>query len=188
LSDLLFPSPRGHPQEMGVYCGRSFSEKNGEQADYRLALLRRNKFEDVIAKLAAGVGHPDVRGMFEMIGTAKTYPQVENIAQRGLGPAGLMEFSRFDHGDVLRKAHGEKAPRVFRFLIGNLLIMKMVEHVPDAVSCAPVTILVDGRADGVHLSYDTMMSVLAPCGNAEALKTAKELDAKIEALLNNAAK
>jgi len=126
--------------------------------------------------------------MFEMIGTAKTYPEVENIVQRGLGPAGLMEFSRFDHGDVLRKARGEKAPRVFRFLIGNLLIMKMVEHVPDAGSCAPVTILVDGRADGVHLSYDTMMSVLAPCGNADALKTAKELDAKIEALVNNAAK
>jgi uncharacterized protein (DUF302 family) len=90
---------------------------------------------------------------------------------------------------VLRKAHGEKAPRVFRFLIGNPLIMKkMVEHVPDAGSYAPVTILVDARADGVHLSYDTMTSFLAPYGNAEALKTAKELDAKIEALLNDAAK
>jgi hypothetical protein len=33
-----------------------------------------------------------------------------------------------------------------------------------------------------------MMSFLAPYGNAEALKTAKELDAKIETLLNDAAK
>jgi uncharacterized protein (DUF302 family) len=155
----------------------------------RFSVTSSNKFEDVIAKLAAGVGHPDVRGMFEKIGAAKTYPEVENIVQKGLGPTGLMEFFRFDHGDVLRKAHGEKAPRVFRFLIGNPLIMKkMVEHVPDAGSYAPVTILVDARADGVHLSYDTMTSFLAPYGNAEALKTAKELDAKIEALLNDAAK
>jgi uncharacterized protein (DUF302 family) len=74
-------------------------------------------------------------------------------------------------------------------LIGNPLIMKkMVEHVPDAGSYAPVTILVDERADGVHISYDTMVNFLEPYGNVEALKVAKELEAKIEALLNNAAK
>jgi hypothetical protein len=76
-----------------------------------------------------------------------------------------------------------------RFLIGNALIMKkMVEHVPDAGSYAPVTILVDERADGVHLSYDTMASFLETYGNAEALKVARELDAKVEELLTAAAK
>ena len=39
----------------------------------RFSVTSSNKFEDVIAKLAAGVGHPDVRGMFEKIGAAKTY-------------------------------------------------------------------------------------------------------------------
>ena len=43
--------------------------------------------------------------------------------------------------------------------------------------------LVDERADGVHLSYDRMASFLKPYGNAEALKVAKDLDAKVEALL-----
>src|SRR5207249_974456 len=32
----------------------------------------------------------------------------------------------------------------------------MAKHVPDAGSYAPVTILVDERKDGVHLSYDRM--------------------------------
>jgi hypothetical protein len=41
--------------------------------------------------------------------------------------------------------------------------------VPDAGSYAPVTILIDERPDGVHLSYDRMGSLLAPYGNAEAL-------------------
>jgi len=46
---------------------------------------------------------------------------------------------------------------------------------------------VDERPDGVHLSYDRMASLLAPYKNAAALKVARELDAKVEALLASAA-
>jgi hypothetical protein len=64
---------------------------------------------------------------------------------------------------------------------------RMTEHVPDAASYAPVTILVDERADGVHLSYDRMASVLAPYNNEAALAVARDLDAKVETLLTAAA-
>jgi hypothetical protein len=51
--------------------------------------------------------------------------------------------------------------RIIRLVIGNPLIMKeMAKHVPDAGSYAPVTVLVDERADGVHLSYDELLSPL----------------------------
>jgi hypothetical protein len=40
----------------------------------------------------------------------------------------------------------------------------------------------------VHLSYDRMASFLASYGNADSLKVAQELDAKVEALLAAAAK
>jgi hypothetical protein len=50
-----------------------------------------------------------------------------------------------------------------------------------------VTVLVDERADGVHLSYDRMASILSPYQNADALKVAQELDAKVEALLASSA-
>jgi len=77
---------------------------------------------------------------------------------------------------------------MIRFVIGNPLIMReMAKHVPDAGSYAPVTVLVDERADGVHLSYDRMASLLAPYKNAAALNVARELDAKVEALLASAA-
>jgi uncharacterized protein (DUF302 family) len=155
----------------------------------RFSVTSSKKFEEVVAKLAAGVGHPDMRAMFAKIGAAKTYAEVEEAIQPGLGPTGLMEFMRFDHGEVVRKDRGEKTARVMRFLIGNPLVMKkMVEHVPDAGSYAPTTVLVDERADGVHLSYDTMASFLETYGNAEAMKVARELDAKMEALLTAAAK
>lgn len=62
----------------------------------------------------------------------------------------------------------------------------MAKHVPDAGSYAPVTVLIDERPDGVHLSYDRMASFLKAYGNAEALKVAKDLDEKVEALVASA--
>jgi hypothetical protein len=64
---------------------------------------------------------------------------------------------------------------------------EMAKRVPDAAAYAPVTILVDERADGVHLSYDSMESLLAPYGSKEVLAVARDLDAKIKALLERAA-
>jgi uncharacterized protein (DUF302 family) len=97
-------------------------------------------------------------------------------------------FAEFDHGAVVRKGTGRATPRMIRFVIDNPLIMReMAKHVPDAGSYAPITILVDKRADGVHLSYDRMASLLAPYNTSEALKVARELNAKVEALLVSAA-
>ena len=39
----------------------------------------------------------------------------------------------------------------------------------------------------MHLSYDRMTSFLSPYENLDALKVARELDSKVERLLNNAA-
>ena len=75
-----------------------------------------------------------------------------------------------------------------RLVLGNPSIMRrMAEHVPDAGSYAPVTVLIDERSGGVHLSYDRMASFLATYQNAEALKVARELDATIETLLASVA-
>lgn len=60
-------------------------------------------------------------------------------------------------------------------------------HAPDAGSYAPVTIMIDKRAEGVHLSYDRMASFLALYGNEAALVVARDLDSKIETLLREAA-
>ena len=49
------------------------------------------------------------------------------------------------------------------------------------------TVLVDERADGVHLSYDRMASFLAPYGNRDALEVARNLDRKVEDLLRQPA-
>ena len=80
----------------------------------------------------------------------------------------LVEFLRLDPGAVFRKDPAAKAFKMVRIIAGNPLIMKrMAERVPDAASYAPITILVSERLDGVHLSYDSMSSYLAPDGEAQ---------------------
>ena len=84
---------------------------------------------------------------------------------------------------------GRRPRKILRFVLGNPLILsQMAKYVPDAASYAPVTVLIDERPDGVHLSYDRMASCLAPYGNFEALRVARELDAKVEAMLMDVAR
>jgi len=154
----------------------------------RFNLVTRKSFQDVLRALDAMIGHPHMDEFREAVGETTTKSKMEDVIQSALGPSGFMEFARFDHGGVVHKGESGNYPEVFRLVIGNPLIMReMVKHVPDAGSYAPVTILIDERPDGVHLSYDRMASFLGPYQNAEALKVAKDLDAKVESLLASAA-
>src|SRR5579863_2984934 len=149
----------------------------------RWSVISSRPFEKIVSALEAVVG----RSKMSEISSAKSYPDLEQIVQGAIGKSGFMEFVRFNLGAVLRMASGQDTPKILRVVIGNPLIMKeMAKHVPDAASYAPVTVLIDERPDGVHLSYDRMATYLAPYGNAQALKVAKDLDSKIEALLKEA--
>jgi len=105
------------------------------------------------------------------ISAARTDSELQKIVQAATGSSALMEFTRFDLGEVLRKELGSGGPQSLRLVVGNPVIMKqMVKFVPDAGSYAPVTILVDERPDGVLISYDEIASFLTSYGNAEALQ------------------
>jgi hypothetical protein len=158
----------------------------------RRVLVSSRKFEDIIGAIDKAVGHPDMRAFWKEISATSTYPEMEAVIQRAIGPSGLMEFLRFDHGQFLRKAQNQAAPvakpRIVRLVVGNpLIMMAMAKHVHDAGSYAPVTLLIDEREDGVHLSYDTMASYLGIYAQPDALKVAHELDAKVESLMTSAA-
>jgi uncharacterized protein (DUF302 family) len=154
----------------------------------RFSVTSSKRFLEVVAAIDAKIGHPDMTAFRKAIGAAKNLAEVKEIVQAALGPSGFMEFMRFDLGEVLRKEQGS-APQVLRVVMGNPLIMKeMVKVTPDAGSYAPVTVLIDEREDGIHLSYDRMASFLAPYGNEESLKVARDLDAKVESLLTAVAR
>jgi uncharacterized protein (DUF302 family) len=154
----------------------------------RFTIVSSRPFDEVVRRLTATVGHPDTNAFHDAIGSATDAAELEKVVHGSVGSSGLMEFARFDAGEILRKTQGGHGPRILRLVVGNPLIMKeMARTVPDAASYAPVTILVDERADGVHLSYDSMASLLAPYGSQSALAVAMELDAKVESLLKTSA-
>ena len=150
----------------------------------RFSVTSSKPFAVVVAAIKGSVGQPDMVEFAKLTRGSGSFAELERTVQAGLGKTGLMLFMELEHGAILRKETGRDTPKIVRLLIGNPLIMKeMAKHVPDAGSYAPVTILVDERPEGVRLSYDRMVSFLAPYENAEALAVARDLDSKIENLL-----
>jgi len=153
----------------------------------RFSLITSKPLDDVIAVINAGIGHPEMAQFWISTQRTNSAANLESTIEKAVGKTGLMLFAAFDHGSVISRTTGRES-RIVRFVIGNPLIMKeMAKHVPDAGSYAPVTVLVDERADGVHLSYDRMASLLAPYKNSSALEVARALDMKVEDLLQRAA-
>jgi hypothetical protein len=154
----------------------------------RFSVVSSRPFEEVIARLTATIGQPDMPAFQKAVAAAADLAELQSVVEGAVGPSQLMEFARYNVGAILCKARGAPGPRVLRLVVGNPLIMKeMVEPVRDAASYAPVTLLIDERPDGVHLSYDTMASFLAPYGSEAALAVARDLDTKIVNLLEIAA-
>ena len=154
----------------------------------RFSVTSSKPFDVVVAAIKASIGHPNIAELWQATQLATTAAELEAAIQPTLGATGLMEFAEFDHGMIVRKGTEHHTSRIIRLVLGNPLIMKeMARHVPDAGSYAPVTVLVDERSDGVHISYDRMASFLAPYGNPDALSVARDLDAKVEHLLQQAA-
>ena len=155
----------------------------------RVNIVTTEPFDTVVARIDAQIGHPDMAAFRKNLSAAQNEAEMKKVVDPLTQPNGLMEFTRFDHGQVLQKENGTAKPRILRIVAGNPLIMKeMVKHVVDAGSYAPITILIEERPDSVRISYDRMASYLAPYGNSDALKVARELDAKVERILTAAAK
>lgn len=154
----------------------------------RFSVHTSKPFEAVVAALKAGVGRLDLAAFAKASKSDGTFAELEEVINRDMGKTGLMLFLEFDHGAVIRKETGLDKPKIVRLVIGNPLVMKkMAKHVSDAGSYAPVTVLVDEREHGVHVSYDRMVSFLAPYKSREALTVARGLDDKIEKLITDAA-
>ena len=153
----------------------------------RHSLVSTRPFAEVVSRLTATIGRPDMHAFHGALTAATTVDDLTAVVHQAIGASGLMEFIRFDAGEVLRKERGGQGPQILRLVVGNPLIMKeMAKAVPDAAAYAPITILVDERADGVHLSYDSMESLLGPYGSQSALAVARDLDSQVLRLLEGA--
>ena len=154
----------------------------------RWSITSQKPFDAVLAAVGGAIGKPNMIEFASKMAAATSYAEMQKVVQGSISAIGLMEFMRLDQGAVLAKAGVKGNPKSVRLIMGNPLIMQsMARHIPDAGSYAPVTVLIDQRPDGIHVSYDEMASFLGPYGNAEALEIARDLDAKVRGLLESAA-
>jgi hypothetical protein len=58
-------------------------------------------FEEVLAAVDAAVGHLDLNEFRRTLGSTTIYAAMEKTIREIVGPSGLMEFIRFDHGEIL---------------------------------------------------------------------------------------
>lgn len=151
----------------------------------RLSTVSNRSFEQIVRTLTSTIGRPNLQVFQSAAAAARTVAEFETIVHAATGASGFMELARFDSSGFRRKERGGLGPRILRLVLGDPIIMReMARTVPDAAPYAPTTILIDERPDGVHLSYDSVASLIAPFRSRFALSLANELDAKIEGMLD----
>ncbi|WP_442932207.1 DUF302 domain-containing protein [Mycobacterium sp. 050134] len=98
-----------------------------------------------------------------------------------VGPSGFMLFALLDHGAWIAKAGIER--KVMRVIVGNPLIaITMLRHDVSAGLFAPVELLLTDEGTGSSLTYVKPSSLMVVEPNAELLRAAEQLDAKLAAL------
>ena len=96
----------------------------------RFSLTTSKPFDEVVAVLNAGIGHPDMVEFGRSTHDARSFAELKSAVEKGLSKVGLMLFMQLDQGAVMRKELGRGVPKIVRLIIGNPLIMKeMAKHV-----------------------------------------------------------
>ena len=90
----------------------------------RVTLVSSEPFDTVVARIDAQIGHPDMAAFREKFSAAQNEAEMKSVIDPVTKPNGIMEFTRFDLGEVLRKESGADTPRILRIVAGNPLIMK----------------------------------------------------------------
>jgi uncharacterized protein (DUF302 family) len=152
----------------------------------RFSVATSKPFNQVMAALRSALEQPNMGEFIKSTRGTATLAERGHEIHREAPQKGLIIFMELDQAEILRRETGPGGPKIIRLLIGNPLITKeIVKLVPEAGSYTPVTVLVDQRPDGVHLSYDRLASLLSDCRVPEALAAARDLDSRIESLLRD---
>jgi hypothetical protein len=152
----------------------------------RFSVVSSKPFNRVMAALRSSLEQPNMWKFIKTTRGTPTLVELDHEIHRDGPQKGLIIFMELDQAEILRREIGPDAPKITRLLIGNPLITKeIVKLVPEAGSYTPVTVLVDQRPDGVHLSYIRLASLLSDCRIPGALTAARDLDSRIESLLRD---
>ena len=154
----------------------------------RHEFLSTRSFDEVLAAVHAGLGHPDFAALVHRLALETDWDSYQSAVAAETGTSGLMVFLELDLGGVVMRDPAGNRLREVRIIAGNPVTMSsLVRTSPEAGAFAPVTILVFERPDAVHLRYDTLYSSVGDDLDVEARARAKHLDESVLSLLAGAA-
>ena len=78
---------------------------------HRLSTVSQRPFEDVVSRLTAGIGRPDILMFNRALASAATLGDREKVVQTAVGSSNLMEFARFDVGEGPTKGTRRTRPQ-----------------------------------------------------------------------------
>jgi uncharacterized protein (DUF302 family) len=144
-------------------------------------------FDDVVASVEAGLGHPDFRAESEELRSAATWEEFQAIVARNTGRAGLAVFLQLDFSVALRADPEAESRRIVRIIAGNPVTMSsLVRGTPEVGASVPVTILIFEDGPVVRVQYDSVASALGPDAALDTVRRASALDEKVFQLVRGA--
>jgi uncharacterized protein (DUF302 family) len=141
-------------------------------------------FDDVLADVEAGIGHPDFRKESEQLKASTSWDEFQAIVAKNTGAVGLAVFLQLDFGVALAIDPDAAPRRIVRIIAGNPVTMSsLVRGMPQAGAYVPVTIVIFEDGPFVHIQYDAVSSALGAEPVADTARRASALDAKVMELL-----
>jgi uncharacterized protein (DUF302 family) len=154
----------------------------------RHEFLSAKPFDEVLAAVRAGLGHPDFAALEPRLASETDWDSYQATVAAETGTSGLMVFLELDLGGVVMRDPAGNRFREVRIIAGNPVTMSsLARTTPEAGAFAPVTILLFERPDAVHLRYDTLYSSVGDELDVDARAQAKHLDDSVLSLLAGAA-
>ena len=74
----------------------------------RLTIKSARPFQAVVNAVQAAVGHPNMLEFSKAIRNARSYSDIERLVDSSVSQSGLMLFTQFDDGEILRKESGTR--------------------------------------------------------------------------------
>lgn len=69
----------------------------------RVSIISHKPFEEIVQMLMSTIGHPDMNVFQKALAEAITVSDLGKVVYAAIGSSDLMEFARFDAGEVLHK-------------------------------------------------------------------------------------
>ena len=148
----------------------------------RLRFDSTKSFDELVDTVLADVGDEPVP-IDDIARRFESWESYEREVQSHVGSSGFMLFAQWNHGGWIVKAGIHK--KALRLVIGNPLIaITMLRHDLTAGLFAPVELLLTEQDDGTSaLTYVVPSSLMVVEPNPPLLAAARELDAKLAALV-----